>query len=63
MDIGVAIVGTCGGYDDRDHPIEVGFSVVLEWQGRGLRAEALRRVLEYLTENEGIASVTAAAPQ
>lgn len=39
--------------------IEVGFSVVPGWQGRGFATEALRKVLEYLTENEGISSVTA----
>jgi RimJ/RimL family protein N-acetyltransferase len=37
----------------------VGFSVVAGWQGRGLATEALRKVLEYLTENEGISCVTA----
>ena len=29
------------------------------WQGRGLAAEALKKVLEYLTETEGIPCVTA----
>ena len=29
------------------------------WQGRGLATAALKKVLEYLTENEGISSVTA----
>lgn len=29
------------------------------WQGRGLATEALKKVLEYLTENEDIPCVTA----
>ena len=39
--------------------IEVGFSVDRGWQGRGFATEALRKVLAYLTENEGIPCVTA----
>ena len=39
--------------------IEVGFSVIPAWQGRGLATEALKKVLEYLTENEGFSCVTA----
>ncbi len=59
MDIDDVIVGTIGAYDyDEDH-IETGFSVVKGWQGRGLATEALRKVLEYLTENEGIPCVAA----
>ena len=42
-----------------DDQIEIGFSVVPLWQGRGLATEALEKVLEYLTENEGIPCVTA----
>ena len=53
------IVGTIGAYDYKDDQIEVGFSVVKGWQGRGLATEALKKVLEYLTENEGIPCVTA----
>jgi len=59
MDIDDVIVGTIGAYDYKDDQIEVGFSVVKGWQGRGLAAEALKKVLEYLTENEGIPCVTA----
>ncbi len=59
MDVDDVIVGTIGAYDFKDDQIEVGFSVVPGWQGRGLATEALRRVLEYLTENEGIPCVTA----
>ena len=29
------------------------------WQGRGLATDALKKVLEYLTGNEGISCVTA----
>ncbi len=59
MDIDGVIVGTIGAYDYKDDQIEVGFSVVKGWQGRGLATEALKKVLEYLTENEGISCVTA----
>ena len=59
MDIDDAIVGTIGAYDYKDDQIEVGFSVVKDWQGRGLATAALKKVLEYLTENEGISCVTA----
>ena len=59
MDIDGVIVGTIGAYDYKDDQIEVGFSVVPGWQGRGLATAALRKVLEYLTENEGIPCVTA----
>ena len=59
MDIEDVVVGTIGAYDYQDDRIEVGFSIVRGWQGRGLATEALRKVLEYLTENEGIHCVTA----
>lgn len=59
MDIDGVIVGTIGAYDYKDNQIEVGFSVVPGWQGRGLATEALKKVLEYLTENEGIPCVFA----
>ena len=59
MDIDGVIVGTIGAYDYKDDQIEVGFSVVRDWQGRGLATAALRKVLEYLTKNEGISCVTA----
>ncbi len=59
MDVEDVIVGTMGAYDYKDGQIEVGFSVVKGWQGRGLATEALKKVLDYLTENEGIPCVTA----
>ncbi len=59
MDIGDVIVGTIGAYDYMDDHIEIGFSVVKGWQGRGLATEAMKKVLEYLIENEGIPRVTA----
>lgn len=59
MDVDDIIVGTIGAYDCRDDHIEIGFSIVRGWQGRGLATEALKKVLEYLTENEGIPCVTA----
>ena len=59
MDIEDVVMGTIGAYDYQDDHIEVGFSIVKGWQGRGLATEALRKVLEYLTDNEGIPCVTA----
>ena len=59
MDTDDVIVGTIGAYDYEEDHIEVGFSIVPGWQGRGLATEALKKVLEYLTENEGIPCVTA----
>ena len=59
MDIDDVIVGTIGAYDYKDDHIEVGFSIEPGWQGCGLATEALKKVLEYLTENEGIPCVTA----
>ena len=59
MDVDGVLVGTIGAYDYKERQIEVGFSVVPAWQGRGMATEALRKVLAYLTENEGISCVTA----
>lgn len=59
MDVEDVVVGTIGAYDYEDGHIEVGFSVVRGWQGRGFATEALTKILEYLTENEGISCVTA----
>lgn len=59
MDADDSVVGTIGAYDFKADQIEVGFSVVPDWQGRGLATEALKKVLEYLTKNEGIPFVTA----
>ena len=59
MDFDDVVIGTIGAYDYEDDQIEVGFSVVQRWQGRGYATEALTKVLEYLTENEGISCVTA----
>ena len=53
------VAGTIGAYDYENDRIEVGFSIVPGWQGRGYATEALKKVLEYLTENEGISCVTA----
>lgn len=54
-----AVAGTIGAYDYDGEQIEVGFSVVRGWQRHGFATEALKKVLEYLTENEGITCVTA----
>lgn len=59
MDIDDVLVGTIGAYDYHEGRIEVGYSVVRGWQGRGLATEALKKVLEYLKENEGITCVRA----
>ena len=59
MDVDDVVVGTIGAYDYQDDHIEVGFSIVQGRRGRGLATEALRKVLEYLTENEGIPCVIA----
>lgn len=59
MDIEGIVVGMIGAYDYKPGRIEVGFSVAGGWQGRGLATDALRKVLEYLTVNEGIPLVTA----
>lgn len=59
MDVDDVLIGTIGAYDYEDDRIEAGFSVVPAWQGRGYATEALKTVLEYLTENEGIPCVTA----
>ena len=59
MDVDGVVVGTIGAYDYQDGQIEVGYSVVRGWQGRGFATEALQKILEYLTDNEGIPCVTA----
>ena len=59
MDFEDVVVGTIGAYDYADGQIEVGFSVDRGWRGRGFATEALKRVLRYLVENEGIRLVTA----
>ena len=59
MDADDVVIGTIGAYDFQEDTIEVGFSVAKAWQGRGYAGEALKKVLEYLTENEGIACATA----
>ncbi|MBR2669558.1 MAG: GNAT family N-acetyltransferase [Solobacterium sp.] len=59
MDLDDILIGIIGAYDYEGDTIEVGFSVASDWQGRGFATEALKKVLEYLTENEGIPCVTA----
>jgi len=59
LDVDDVLFGTIGAYDYRDDRIEVGFSVVRACWGRGYATEALKAVLLYLTENEGISCVTA----
>ena len=53
------LAGTIGAYDYQEDRIEVGFSIFRNCWGRGYATEALKKVLEYLTENEGIPCVTA----
>ena len=54
-----AVIGTIGARDEKDGGVEVFFALAQNRRGRGYAAEALRKVLEYLTENEGISRVTA----
>ena len=53
------VIGTISAYDRGDDRVEVGFAVARAWRDRGYAEEALRKVLEYLTKNEGIPLVTA----
>ena len=53
------LFGTIGAYDYEADQIEVGFSIARACWGRGYATEALKAVLLYLTENEGIPCVTA----
>lgn len=59
IDVDGVLYGTIGAYDYENERIEVGFSIIRAGWGRGYATEALKKVLEYLTENEGIACVTA----
>ncbi len=59
LDVEDVLYGTIGAYDYEDGRIEVGFSIVKDCRGRGYAAEALKKVLEYLTGNEEIPCVTA----
>ena len=59
MDVDDVLVGTIGARACEDGHVGVYFSVVRAWQCRGMATIALKRVLEYLTENEGISCVTA----
>ena len=59
IDCDDVLVGTIGAYDYKDNKIEVGLSVKRACWGRGYAAEALKAVLEYLTEHEKISCVTA----
>ncbi len=51
--------GTIDAYGFKDNGIEIGGSVVKSSLGRGYASEALKAVLSYLTEHEGIKKVTA----
>ena len=53
------LLGTIGAYDYKDDRIEVGFSIARAYWGQGYATEALKAVLEYLTDHEGISCVTA----
>lgn len=59
MDSENVFLGTIGAYDYHDDQIELGLSVVRKAWGRGYATEALKAVLDYLTEDEGILCVTA----
>ena len=59
IDVDGVLFGTIGAYDFEDDRIEVGFSIIRAGWGQGYATEALKKVLEYLAENEGISCVTA----
>jgi RimJ/RimL family protein N-acetyltransferase len=59
MDWEDILVGTIGAYDYENDQIEVGFSVVPAWQGKGYASEALTEVMKYLSENENIPCIKA----
>ena len=66
IEVDGALCGTIGAYDYQvgaggcgDDRIEVGLSVARNCWGRGYATEALKAVMSYLTENEGISCVTA----
>ncbi|MBR5383101.1 MAG: GNAT family N-acetyltransferase [Clostridia bacterium] len=59
IDVDSVLFGTIGAYDYENGRIEVGFSILQACWGRGYATEALKKVLEYLTENEDIPCVTA----
>ncbi len=55
------LIGIIGAYDydSETNQIETGISIAREYWGKGFATEALRAVLKYLTEEEGILTVTA----
>ncbi|MDC7288709.1 GNAT family N-acetyltransferase [Blautia schinkii] len=55
------LVGTIGAYDydPKSSSIEIGISIARNSWGKGFASEAMQRVLVYLTEDEGITTVTA----
>ena len=55
------MAGTIGAYDydPKSNSIEIGFSIFPSFQRKGYAAAALRKVLRYLKEEEGIGTVTA----
>ncbi|MBR2784130.1 MAG: GNAT family N-acetyltransferase [Firmicutes bacterium] len=55
------LIGTVGAYDydPAANRIELGISIEQPYWGRGYAAEALRRVLDYLTAEEGLSAVFA----
>ena len=61
IEYGVKLIGAIGAYDyeGAKDQIEVGFSIERGSWGQGFATEALTDVLAYLTEHEGIGTVTA----
>jgi len=55
------LIGTIGAYDydPEKNQIEIGYSIARAHWGHGYAAEALRAALQYLTEEGGVARVTA----
>lgn len=56
-----ALIGTVGAYDydPESGSIELGCSIAQKYWGKGFGTEAIRAVLSYLTEQEGVCFVTA----
>lgn len=61
IESGGELIGTVGAYDydEASNSIEVGISIKEDAWGNGFATEALRCVIDYLINNEGIGSVVA----
>ena len=55
------LVGNIGSYnyEEDKNRVEVGFSIAKPYWGRGFATEALKAVLQFLTQTEGVSTVIA----